>query len=81
MSYYVEARIPVTFVLRPANETGTVTTQAVTLDYVMTRYGIQVPRELPYAIEPAIRSIRRLLDTDQIIFQQSTPEPPPPANQ
>jgi Flp pilus assembly protein CpaB len=76
LSYYVEARIPVTFALRPANETGTVTTQAVTLDYVMTRYGIQVPRKLPYGIEPAIRSIRRLLDTDQIIFQQATPEPP-----
>jgi Flp pilus assembly protein CpaB len=76
LSYYVEARIPVTFVLRPANETGTVTTQAVTLDYVMTRYGIQVPRKLPYGIEPAIRSIRRLLDTDQIIFQDSaTPAP------
>lgn len=76
LSYYVEARIPVTFVLRPANETGTVTTQAVTLDYVMTRYGIQVPRALPYGIEPAIRSIRRLLDTDQIIFQEAaTPAP------
>jgi Flp pilus assembly protein CpaB len=73
LSYYVEARIPVTFVLRPANETGTVTTQAVTLDYVMTRYGIQVPRKLPYGLEPAIRSIRRLLDSDEIIFQEADP--------
>lgn len=79
LSYYVESQIPVTFALRPANETGTVTTQAVTLDFVMTRYGIQVPRKLPYGIEPAIRSIRRLLDTEQIIFQEPTP-PPAPAN-
>lgn len=79
LTHYVEAQIPVSFALRPANETGTVTTQAVTLDFVMTRYGIQVPRKLPYGIEPAIRSIRRLLDTEQIIFQQATP-PPPPSN-
>ena len=77
LTHYVEAQIPVSFALCPANETGTVTTQAVTLDFVMTRYGIQVPRKLPYGIEPAIRSIRRLLDTEQIIFQQATPPPPP----
>ncbi|MBC8171733.1 MAG: hypothetical protein H7X77_08670 [Anaerolineae bacterium] len=69
MAYYVEAKIPVTFALRPANETGTVQTQPVTLEYVMRTYNIVVPTKLPYSIEPAIRSIRQLVNTEQLVFR------------
>lgn len=69
IAYYVEAKIPVTFALRPANETGTVQTQPVTLEYVMRTYNIAVPTKLPYSIEPAIRSIRQLVNTEQLIFR------------
>jgi pilus assembly protein CpaB len=79
MTYYVEAKIPVTFALRPANETGTVTTQPVTLEYIMSRYTIQVPRKLPYGVEPAIRSIRQLVSTNELTFANNntnTPQQP-----
>jgi Flp pilus assembly protein CpaB len=72
VAYYVEAKIPVTFALRPANETGTVQTQPVTLEYVMRTYNIVVPTKLPYSIEPAIRSIRQLVNTEQLVFRPAS---------
>jgi hypothetical protein len=72
IAYYVEARIPVTFALRPAGEVGTQTTQPVTLDYIMRRYSIQLPTRLPYGVEPAIRSIRQLINTEQLVFRPNT---------
>ncbi|MBC8098384.1 MAG: flagella basal body P-ring formation protein FlgA [Armatimonadetes bacterium] len=75
VAYYVEAKVPVTFALRPANETGTVTTQPVTLDLIMQRYSIALPRKSPYGIEPAIRSIRQLINSNVLIFETNTNPP------
>lgn len=61
LTYYVEARIPVTFALRSATDTSQVPTDPVTLDYIMNTYNIQLPTALPYGIQPAIRSIRQLV--------------------
>lgn len=69
LAYYVEAKIPVTFALRPAGEVGTQTTQPVTLEYIMRRYSIELPTKLAYSVEPAIRSIRQLVAAEEIIFQ------------
>lgn len=69
MTYFVEAKIPINFALRPAAETGTVTTQPVSLDFIMRRYSIVPPTRLAYSVEPAIRSIRQLSSADEITFR------------
>ncbi|MBE0691045.1 MAG: Flp pilus assembly protein CpaB [Anaerolineae bacterium] len=66
LTYTIEARLPLTFVLRSARDTSRVATDPVTLDYIMTEFNIQLPGRRPYSIEPAIRSIRQLLVEDQL---------------
>jgi pilus assembly protein CpaB len=79
LTYFVESKIPVTFALRPASETGTQSTQSVSLDYVMGQYSIQLPARRPYSIEPAIRSIRQLIASAEISLQpEATAVPPAP---
>lgn len=72
LTWAIEARLPITFALRAATDISTVQTTAVTMDYVMTTYNIQVPGKQPYALEPAIRSIRQLLAGNQISLVTST---------
>lgn len=78
ITYYVEAKIPVTLALRSATDTSRVPTDDVTLEYLMGTYGIELPPRLPYSIEPAIRSIRQLVAGEQISLQEA-PEPVAPA--
>ncbi len=66
LAYFIESKVPVTFALRPANETGIAAVQQVDIDYIMDQYRIILPRKLPYGIEPAIRSIRQLVAGDTI---------------
>jgi Flp pilus assembly protein CpaB len=66
LTWAVEARIPITLALRSASDTSRVPTTAVNLDYIMNEFSISVPVKRPYAIEPAIRSIRQLIAGDQI---------------
>ena len=66
LTWFVEARVPITMALRSASSTSRSTTQEVTLDYIMQQYGITLPGRRPYAIEPAIRSIRQLIASDTI---------------
>ncbi|MBL8146956.1 MAG: Flp pilus assembly protein CpaB [Anaerolineae bacterium] len=80
ITYYVEAKIPVTLALRSATDTSRVPTDDVTLEYLMGTYGIELPPRLPYSIEPAIRSIRQLVAGELISLQdEPEPAPPPPA--
>lgn len=60
LAYYNEARIPITFALRSATDTSLQATTAVTLDFIMNEYGIQLPASLPYSFQPAITSVRQL---------------------
>jgi|GEM_PF-66695 len=58
LTWAVDAQIPVTFALRSATEAGSTPTTAVTLQYLIENYGIPQPPTLPFALEPAIRSLR-----------------------
>jgi Flp pilus assembly protein CpaB len=60
LTYMAESHMPLTFALRSARAVGLPETQAVTLDYIMTNFGIQVPDRFTFAVEPAIRSIRQV---------------------
>lgn len=66
IQWLIEARVPVSLALRSATDTARVATDDVTLDYIMTNFGIELPTRAPYTIEPAIRSIRQLIAGDQI---------------
>jgi pilus assembly protein CpaB len=60
LTWLAEAGIPLTFALRSAASPTYPGTDAVTLDYIMTRFNIAVPEKFDYSIEPAIRNIRQL---------------------
>lgn len=55
----IDARIPITFVLRAAQDDVILATTAVTLEYIITNYSIPNPPILPFSIQPAITSIRQ----------------------
>ncbi len=62
----LEARLPITLALRSASDTSRTTTQAVTLDYIMANFSIDPPGKRQYTIEPAIRSVRQLLQESEL---------------
>jgi pilus assembly protein CpaB len=63
LTWIVEHRLPITLVIRSVKDiaAGPATTDAVTLQYMVDRYTVTLPPALPYALEPALRSIRRLV--------------------
>lgn len=71
LTWMIEARVPVTLALRSTQDTSRVPTNEVTLDYIMTEFGIELPGKRPYTIEPAIRSIRQLLAGDEIALGEA----------
>jgi len=73
LTWMIEARVPVTLALRSTQDTSRVPTNEVTLDYIMTEFGIELPGKRPYTIEPAIRSIRQLLAGDEIALGEAAP--------
>lgn len=75
LTWLIEARIPVTLALRSAQDTSRVPTDEVTLDYIMTEFGIELPGKRPYTIEPAIRSIRQLLASQEISLNDAATGP------
>jgi pilus assembly protein CpaB len=72
LTWFVEAKVPVTLALRSASDTARVATSNVTLDYLMANYGIDLPGKRPFTIEPAIRSIRQLVAGTEIQLSENT---------
>jgi len=70
LTWMVEARVPITFALRAATNQSLAQTSAVTLDYVMGQYRINLPDKFSYSIQPAIRSIRQLDAGDRIQLEE-----------
>lgn len=70
LTWAIEAKLPLTLLLRSATDVSTVSTQAVTLDYFLSEYNIAVPGRRDYSVEPAIRSIRSLLEGGNITLDQ-----------
>lgn len=66
LTWFIEARLPITFTLRSATTTSQAPTDAVSLDYIMSRYRIELPQKRAFSIEPAIRSIRQLIFLDEL---------------
>ncbi len=66
LGWAIEARIPIPLALRSARDSSQVPTDPVTLQYIMTNFNISAPDRLPYALEPALRSIRQLIAFEEI---------------
>jgi pilus assembly protein CpaB len=71
LTWFVEAKLPITFALRSATDTSQIPTDPVTLDYIMTNFRIEVPAKRAFSIEPAITSIRQLLAGNEISLRPS----------
>jgi pilus assembly protein CpaB len=71
LTWFIEAKVPVTLALRSAGDTARTSTSEVTLDYLMANYGISLPGKRPFTIEPAIRSIRQLVVGQEIALESS----------
>jgi Flp pilus assembly protein CpaB len=72
LTWAIEARLPLSLALRSVTNVAVQLTEPVTLDYVMSTYAISVPARRDYTIEPAIRSIRRLLAGEEIQLNSGT---------
>lgn len=59
LTWAIDSQIPITLALRAAGDVGSTPTQSVTLQYMIQNFNIDQPDTLPFAIEPAITSVRR----------------------
>lgn len=71
----IEAKLPITLALRSATDISQVPTQPVTLQYIMSNFNISAPDRLPYALEPALRSIRQLIAFQEIKLRDDSSTP------
>jgi len=72
LTYMMYSNAQITFTLRGAGDTSRVETEAVTLQYLLSRYNIPVPAKLPYSMQPRIdQLVPPFMPNDVIIV---TPE-------
>jgi Flp pilus assembly protein CpaB len=57
LKYAEEVGASVDLVLRSAEDTGEITTEAVTLQYIFERFDIELPPKLPYGVTPPLKSL------------------------
>ncbi|HTX80164.1 MAG TPA: SAF domain-containing protein [Longilinea sp.] len=58
LNYLITVNAQLTLALRGAGDLQSITTQAVSLQFVMDQKNIQLPAKLPYGIEPRIDSLK-----------------------
>ncbi|HLY25467.1 MAG TPA: SAF domain-containing protein [Aggregatilineales bacterium] len=74
LTWIIEANIPMSLSLRSVQDKDVPSnpTNSVSLQYMLQTYNVTQPPELPYALEPALRSIRNLQGGGQINFNGSS---------
>jgi Flp pilus assembly protein CpaB len=58
LKYAGEVGASIDLVLRSAADTGQITTDSVTLQYIFERFEIELPPKLPYGLTPPLRSVQ-----------------------
>ncbi|HUX76931.1 MAG TPA: Flp pilus assembly protein CpaB [Anaerolineae bacterium] len=58
LKYAGEIGASIDLVLRSSADTGQITTDSVTLQYIFERFEIELPPKLPYGLTPPLRSLR-----------------------
>jgi len=59
LDHALAAGARINLLLRPAGDTGLVTTDSVTLQYIMDRFRIELPPKLPYGVTPPLMRLER----------------------
>jgi len=59
LDHALAAGARINLLLRPAGDTGLVTTDSVTLQYIMDRFSIELPPKLPYGVTPPLTQLER----------------------
>ena len=72
LKYLMDRQIVLTLALRAPGDTETVSTEAVTLSYIIDQYRFVIPAKLPYDIEPRIDRIEMPVLPNDV---QPTPQP------
>jgi len=57
LKYLVDRQVVMTLALRAGGDSADITTDAVTLSYVLDSYGVVVPAKLPYDIAPGLQLV------------------------
>jgi pilus assembly protein CpaB len=70
LNYLIYAGADLTLALRSSGDDSMVTTEAVTLEYLLQTYNIPVPTKLPYGLAPRVDSLNSPTSQDQL------PQPP-----
>ena len=60
LDYALAAGARINLLLRSAGDTGLVTTDSVTLQYIMDRFSIELPPKLPYGVTPPLIQLERI---------------------
>ncbi len=66
LAWAVDSGTPLMLALRSAQDLSRGSTTAVTLEYMITTYQFPQPPRLPYALEPRIASIRKMIRDENI---------------
>ncbi len=75
LKYLMDRQVVMTLALRAGGDTTDISTDAVTLSYVLDNYGVVVPAKLPYDLAPRIdKVVPPILPNDQWM-QMLTPQP------
>jgi hypothetical protein len=70
LTWMIDARVPLTFVLRNTQDGNAARTAEVTLRYIVQNFQVDEPAALPFALDPALRSIRNLVSGTLVPFAQ-----------
>src|SRR5258707_13607231 len=70
LNWIIEANIPMSLSLRSTQDKDVPSnpTNSVSLQYMLQTFNVNQPPDLPYALEPALRSVRNLQAGGQINF-------------
>ncbi len=68
--WMIESHTPLTLTLRSVKDTARQPSTAVTLRYIIENYQVTLPPKLPYALEPAMRSVRQQTIGTLVPFSQ-----------
>ncbi len=72
LTWLVEQHVPLTLTLRNPRDATVQPSTPVTLRYIVEQYQVTVPPRLPYALEPALRSVRQLVIGTLVPFAQDS---------
>jgi hypothetical protein len=62
----------ITFVLRRTGDAARVTTESVTLQYLMDRFNVELPPKLPYGTDPRVIGLDTISGAEASAYQPSS---------